>query len=131
MHRTLAAAVALALPIAVLSTSAASAAEAPKKAKPSSKAVVLRTDAMPTKVTATTASGRLLCVKIAAGAGRDRRVWLTLDGERADYVRLRARSTSDCLLEGVSTPKGTSLGIVVEEDVLGPFNPRDKAKLVL
>lgn len=131
MHRTFATTVAMALPIAVLSTSAAAASEVPRPAKPSTQTVTLVTDAMPTKVTATTATGRLLCVKITAGSGRDRRVWLTLDGDKADYLRLRARSSSGCLLEGMSTPKGTSLGIVVEEDVLGPFNPRDKAKLVL
>ena len=130
MSRTAAAVTALAL-AAVPVALAAPAAAAQAAAKPSTKSITLRTDAMPTRISATTAAGRLTCVKVSAGSGRDRRVWLSLDGEPASYARVPARSSTDCLLSGVSASKGTSLGIVVEEDILGPFHPRARGSLTL
>ena len=69
----------------------------------------------------------------AAGSGRERRVWLTLDGQRTEkvYTRLAARQTTKCLLAGNAVPRGSTLAIRVEEDIPGPFNPSDSADLAL
>ena len=132
MHRSLTSVLAgaLTLPLVVVS---ASVAQAETRQKPKTVAVTLKTDAMPTKVQVTSQSGRVTCVKVAAGAGRERKVWLTLDGQRTDkaYTRLAARQTSKCLLAGTSAPRGSTLAIRVEEDVPGPFNPSATADLAL
>ena len=132
MHRSIASVLAgaLVLPLTVLS---ASAAEADHRPKPKTVGVTLKTDAMPTRVEVTSVSGRVTCVRIAAGSGRDRRVWLTLDGGDAErtYTRLAARRSSKCLLAGAAAPRGSRLGIRVEEDLPGPFDPRARAALAL
>jgi hypothetical protein len=120
---------ALVLPLTVLT---ASAAQADHRPKPKTVAVTLKTDAMPTKVQVTSLAGRVTCVKVAAGSGRERRIWLTFDGDDATtYTRLPARRTSRCLLAGTYAPRGSRLDIRVEEDVPGPFNPRATAALTL
>ena len=130
MHRSTASVLAgaLALPLTVLTASAADADHRPKTVR-----VTLKTDAMPTRVHATTVDDRVACVRVVTGSGRDRRVWLTLDARRDTkaYVRLRARRTSKCLLVGEAAPRSTRLTIRVEEDVPGPFNPRATATLRL
>ena len=130
MHRSIASllACALALPLTVLSTSVAEAAHKPKTVT-----VTLKTDAMPTRVQLTSLSGRVTCVRVAAGSGRERRVWLTLDAKRTQrvYTRVAARRTSRCLLAGSAVRRGSTLAIRVEEDVPGPFNPRARGALTL
>lgn len=132
MHRSVAAALAgaLALPISVLPVSPAVADHRPK---PRTVGVTLKTDAMPTRVEATTLAGRVTCVKVTTGSGRDRRVWLTLDGTRdvRVYTRLDALDASPCLFAGAAAPRGSRLLVRVEEDVPGPFNPRARASLRL
>ncbi len=132
MHRSTATALTgvLVLP---LTMSTASAAVADHRPKPKTVAVTLKTDAMPTRVQLTSLSGRATCVKVTAGSGRDRRVWLTLDGRRSvkAYVRLGAGDTSKCLLAGTSAPRGSRLSIRVVEDLPGPFDPEDTAALTL
>lgn len=132
MHRSIASVLAgaLVLPLTVLS---ASAAEAHHRPKPRTVGVTLKTDAMPTRVDVTSVAGRIACVKVAAGSGRDRRVWLTLDGrqETRAYIRLGARRSTRCLLAGAVAPKGSRLAIRVEEDLPGPFDPRATAALRL
>ena len=132
MHRSTALllAGALALPLTVLSASSATADHRPK---PKTVGVTLKTDAMPTRVDVTSLAGRVTCVKVAAGSGRERRIWLTLGGRRQAklYTRLAARQTSKCLLAGTAAPRGSKLAIRVEEDVPGPFNPRATAALTL
>ena len=123
-------ALAVVVPVATAAPAAAQHRTA-KGQKESTKSVTLRTDAMPTRISATTAAGRLTCVKVSAGSGRDRRVWITVDGQPTSYVRVPARASSDCLLQGVPAPRGTSVGIVVEEDILGPFHPRARGSLTL
>jgi hypothetical protein len=118
------------LPLVVVS---ASVAEAETRKKSKTVGVTLKTDAMPTRVQVTSQSGRVTCVKVAAGSGRERRVWLTLDGQRTEkvYTRLAARETTRCLLAGTSAPRGSTLAIRVEEDIPGPFNPSATADLAL
>ena len=132
MHRTTAAALAatLSLPLSVLG---ARAAEADHRPKAKTVGVTLKTDAMPTRVQVTSVAGRVTCVKVAAGSGRERRVWLTLEGDRETkvYTRLGARQTSRCLMAGEVAPRGSRLAIRVEEDILGPFDPRATAALTL
>ena len=132
MHRSTASVLAgaLALPLAVLS---ASAAEAHHRPGPKTVGVTVKTDAMPTRVEVTSVSGRVTCVRVAAGAGRQRRVWLTLDARRSSktFTRLAPRRSSKCLFAGVAAPKGSRLAIRVEEDLPGPFDPRATAALVL
>ena len=131
MHRSTASVLAgvLALPLTVLGATAAEA----ERPKPRTVGVTLKTDAMPTRVQVTSLSGRVTCVKIATGSGRERRIWLTLDGEREArlYTRLGARSTSRCLLAGTAAPRGSTLAIRVEEDLPGPFNLRASAEVTL
>ena len=99
MHRSIASVLvgALALPLTVVSASAAVADHRPKS---KTVGVTLKTDAMPTRIDATSLSGRMTCVKVAAGSGRERRVWLTLEGRRSTkvYTRVAARESSKCLL---------------------------------
>ena len=132
MHRSTAAAPAaiLALPLTVLS---AAAADAHHRPKPKTVGITLKTDAMPTRVQVTSIAGRVTCVKVVAGSGRDRRVWLAFDGRRGAkaYTRLAARRTSKCLLAGTSAARGSRLSIRVVEDLPGPFDPRAKAALTL
>ena len=132
MHRSIASvlAAALVLPLSVLSASAAQAHHTPK---PKTVGVTLKTDAMPTRVEVTSVSGRVTCVKVAAGSGRDRRVWLTLDGREQEkaYTRLAARRSTKCLFAGAAVPRGSRLDIRVEEDIPGPFDPRATAALAL
>jgi hypothetical protein len=132
VHRSIASilAAALVLSIPVLS---ASAAEAHHRSKPKTVAVTLKTDAMPTRVRVTSVSGRVTCVRVVAGSGRDRRVWLTLDGRKdvTAYRRLGARRSSKCLLTGALAPRGSRLAIRVVEDLPGPFDPRATAALRL
>jgi hypothetical protein len=132
VHRSTAAALTglLALP---LTLSTASTAAADHRPKPKTLAVTLKTDAMPTRVQLTSLSGRVTCVKVAAGSGRDRRVWLTLDAQRdvRSYLRLAAGETSRCLLAGTSAPRGSRLAIRVVEDLPGPFDPDATAALTL
>ena len=132
MHRSIASVLvgALALPLTVVSASAAVADHRPK---PKTVGVTLKTDAMPTRIDATSLSGRVTCVKVEAGSGRERRVWLTLEGRRPTkvYTRVAARASSQCLLSGLPAPRGAKLSIRVEEDVPGPFNPRATGALTL
>jgi hypothetical protein len=132
VHRSIAAVLAgaLALPLTV---GGATAAQADHRTKPKTVGVTLKTDAMPTRVEVTSVSGRVTCVKVAAGSGRDRRVWLRLDGRREAkaYTRLAPRRSTRCLLAGTVAPKGSRLAIRVEEDIPGPFDPRATAALVL
>ena len=132
MHRSIASVVAgaVVLPLTVVSASAAEAHHLPK---PKTVGVTLKTDAMPTRVEVTSVSGRVTCAKVAAGAGRTRRVWLALDGPDAPeaFIRLGARRTSKCLLVGADAPKGARLAIRVEEDLPGPFDPSATATLTL
>jgi hypothetical protein len=134
VHRSIASALtgALVLPLTVLSASAADAHHRPA-AKPRTVGVTLKTDAMPTRVDVTSVSGRVTCVKVAAGSGRDRRVWLTLEGRSQEtaYTRLAARRSTRCLFAGAVAPKGSRLAIRVEEDLPGPFDPRATAALTL
>ena len=134
MHRSIASALtgALVLPLTVMSASAADAHHRPA-AKPRTVGVTLKTDAMPTRVEVTSAGGRVTCVRVAAGSGRDRRVWLTLDGADGSktYMRLAARRSTKCLLAGAQAAKGARLDIRVEEDLPGPFDPSATAALVL
>lgn len=134
MHRSIASTLAgaLALPLTVLSPTAAQAEHRPA-AKARTVGVTLKTDAMPTRVQVTSQSGRVTCIKVAAGSGRERRIWLTLDGQRNAkvYTRVGARETSRCLLVGTLAPRGSTLAIRVEEDLPGPFNPRATAALTL
>ena len=132
MHRSITSVLtgALVLPLTVLT---ASAAEADRRPKPKTVSVTLKTDAMPTRVQVTSQAGRVTCVKVAAGSGRERSVWLAFDGQGAakTYTRVAARRTSKCLLSGAHAPRGSRLDIRVEEDVPGPFNPRATAALTL
>jgi hypothetical protein len=132
VHRSIASVLAgaLAVPLSVLGATAADAESGPR---PKTVGVTLKTDAMPTRVEVTSVAGRVTCIKITAGSGRERRVWLTLDGRRTSkaYTRVAARQSSKCLLAGTAAPRGSTLDIKVEEDVLGPFNPRDTAALTL
>ncbi len=132
MHRPLAAFVAgaLALPLTALH---ASVAHADHRPKPKTVGVTLKTDAMPTRVEVTSVSGRVTCVKVAAGSGRDRRVWLTLEGgdDERTYTRLAARRSTRCLFAGAAAPRGSRLAIRVEEDLPGPFDPEATAALAL
>lgn len=134
MHRSLTSVLTgvLTVPLVVLGTSVAEAESRPS-ARPKTVGVTLKTDAMPTRVQVTSARGRVTCVKVAAGSGRERRVWLTLDGddETKVYTRVGARQTSRCLMAGEAAPRGTRLAIRVEEDILGPFDPRATADLTL
>ena len=132
MHRTTAAALAatLSLPLSVLG---ARAAEADHRPKAKTVGVTLKTDAMPTRVQVTSVAGRVTCVTVVAGSGRDRRVWLTLEGKRdvKAYTRLAARQTSKCLMAGSIAPRGSRLSIRVLEDIPGPFDPDAEAALKL
>lgn len=134
MHRSLTSVLAgaLVLPLVVVSASVAEAGHRPA-AKPKTVGVTLKTDAMPTRVQVTSLTGRVTCVRVAAGSGRERRIWLTLDGQREVkvYARVAARETSKCLLAGEVAPKGSRLAIRVEEDIPGPFDPRATASLTL
>lgn len=134
MHRSTASVLAgaLALPLTVLGAAAAEADPRPA-GKPKTVGVTLKTDAMPTRVQVTSLSGRVTCVKVAAGSGRERRIWLSFDGQRDAkvYMRVGAGQTSRCLLAGTSVPRGSTLAIRVEEDLPGPFNPRATAALTL
>jgi hypothetical protein len=134
VHRSIASvlACALALPLTVLGATAAEADHKPKP-KPKTVGVTLKTDAMPTRVDVTSVSGRVTCVKVAAGSGRDRRVWLTLEGRAQEtaYTRLAARRSTKCLFAGAVAPRGSRLAIRVEEDLPGPFDPRATAALTL
>jgi len=133
VHRSIASVLAgaLAVPLTLASATAADAHH--RTAKPKTVGVTLKTDAMPTRVEVTSAGGRVTCVKVAAGSGRDRRVWLTLDGADGGktYMRLAARRSTKCLLSGVLAAKGARLDIRVEEDLPGPFDPSATAALVL
>ena len=132
MHRSTASVVAaaLALPLTVLS---ATAAEADRRPRAKTIGVTLKTDAMPTRVQVTSRSGRVTCVKIATGAGRERRIRLDLDSDREAGldIRLGARQTSKCLLAGTAAPRGSTLAIRVEEDLPGPFDLSATADLTL
>ncbi len=132
MHRSITTVLAgaLTLPLTVLS---ATAADADRRPKAKTRSVTLKTDAMPTRVEVTSVAGRVSCVRIATGAGRERRIWLTLDGDGTTkaYTRVGARTSSRCLLAGAVAPKGSRLDIRVEEDVLGPFDPRATVALTL
>ncbi len=130
MHRSITSVLtgALVLPLTVLSASAADAHHRPKTV-----GVTVKTDAMPTRVEVTSVSGRVTCVKVAAGSGRDRRVWLTLEGgdDERTYTRLAARRSTRCLFAGAAAPRGSRLAIRVEEDLPGPFDPEATAALAL
>ena len=134
MHRSTASVLtgALVVPLTLLG---ATAADAHHQSAPRTKTVgvTLKTDAMPTRVEVTSAGGRVTCVRVAAGSGRDRRVWLTLDGADGSktYMRLAARRSTKCLLSGALAAKGARLDIRVEEDLPGPFDPSATAALVL
>lgn len=132
MLRSIASALAgaLVLPLTVLS---ATGAHADHRPKPRVVAVTLKTDAMPTRVELTSVSGRVTCVRVAAGSGRDRRVWLTLEARRdaKAYTRVAPRRSSKCLFAGAVVPKGSRLAIRVEEDLPGPFDPRASGALTL
>ena len=134
MHRSLTSVLTgvLTLPLVVLGAGAAEAEPRPG-ARPKTVGVTLKTDAMPTRVQVTSVAGRVTCVKVAAGSGRERRVWLTLEGDRETkvYTRLGARQTSGCLMAGEVAPRGSRLAIRVEEDILGPFDPSATAALTL
>ena len=135
MHRSIASALsgALVVPLTLLGATAAEAHHGTAKPKTKTVGVTLKTDAMPTRVEVTSAGGRVTCVKVAAGSGRDRRVWLTLDGADGSktYMRLAARRSTKCLLSGALAAKGARLDIRVEEDLPGPFDPSATAALVL
>ncbi len=100
---------------------------------PTVKHLVLRTDAMPTRVSVTVSESRLTCVRVTTGPGRVRRVWISLtNAQRSSaYVRVKPRSRTGCLLAGAAAPRGTRVDVVVEEDVLGPFDPRAEGSLTL
>jgi hypothetical protein len=119
----------LALPLTVLGATAAEA----ERPKPRTVGVTLKTDAMPTRVQVTTRSGRVTCVKITTGAGRERRVRLAFDGDREARldIRLGARETSRCLFAGTAAPRGSTLDIRVEENILGPFDLTATADLTV
>lgn len=118
--------------LALLLATASPAAAGPST-RPTVKELTLSTDAMPTRVQVTASAGRVTCVRVTAGPGRVRRVWLELANasRSSDYVRVKARSRSGCLLSGAASPRGTRLEVVVEEDVLGPFDPRAEGSLTL
>ena len=119
---------ALVLPTTVLNGSAA---HAHHRDKPTTVGVTVKTDAMPTRVEVTSVSGRVACVRIAAGSGRDRRIWVHLDGRRPArlYTRLAAGRSSKCLFTGAALLKGSRLTIRVEEDMPGPFDLQATATL--